>query len=308
MSRNATGMFRVTREQAEGQKIREPSAAWIERRPPPRRGWREDDSAGGYAYSPPPRRAERSRSTVNDPSAAPVPSFVDEWLRALGVAATEAQRAALAGYLGRLLEANRAMNLTAVREPESAWRAHVIDSLTLAPGLGDLPAGARLADVGSGGGAPGIPLAIVRPDIAVTLFEATGKKACFLDSCARALGLGNVRVVAERSETAGRDPAHREAFDVVACRALGRMPVLLELTLPLARVGGAVWAMKGPEVERELEAAADAIDALGGGEVEVFDAYPEGFDIHTTIVVVAKAGRTPRGYPRRPGEPKRAPL
>src|SRR2546429_3540958 len=135
----------------------------------------------------------------------------------------------------------------------------VEDSLALLEHLGDAR---RLVDVGSGGGLPGLPLKIARPELAVTLLEADQAKAAFLvQACAR-LDLSDVEVVARRAEDVGRDPRYREAFDVAVARALAPMPALVELCLPLVRVGGALLAQK---TEREdVALAGHAIDVLGG--------------------------------------------
>jgi len=164
-----------------------------------------------------------------------------------------------------------------------------------------------VVDVGSGGGLPGLPLAIVKPELKVTLLEATGKKARFLERAAEALGLDNVAVVNDRAETAGPQKAYRERFDAAVGRAIGPINVMLELTLPLVRVGGRVLAMKGKAVEGELRDAGDALMLLGGGEVEAYDALP-GLEEEAVIVEIAKAQATPRQYPRRPGTPKHEPL
>jgi len=216
--------------------------------------------------------------------------------------------AQLSAYLDLLLEANKKFNLTAVRDRDQAWQKLIVDSLTLLPGLEDLPDGAKLIDVGSGGGVPGIPVAVALPNLRVTLLEVTGKKARFLEDCVSKLELASVRVVQERAETLGQYPAHRQAYDVAVCRAVGPMSRILEYMLPLVRVGGRVLAMKGPKLEQELDQAGDALAILGGGEVQVFDAYPDGFDQETVIVQVIKDRPTPGEYPRPPGVPKLSPL
>src|SRR5690606_36324378 len=123
----------------------------------------------------------------------------------------------LGRYLALLLAVNQQFNLTAITDPAEAWKRHILDSLTLlgplsalAEAQGDAPL--RVADVGSGGGLPGLVLAIVMPEARFTLLEATGKKAEFLRFAAAALGLTNVEVVAERAEKAGRSPLHREGY------------------------------------------------------------------------------------------------
>ena len=151
----------------------------------------------------------------------------------------------LGTFLDLLTEANKRMNLTRIVERDDAWSRHVLDSLTLLPFIE--AAGARhLLDLGSGGGFPGVPIAVCRPDLPVTLLEATGKKARFLAEAATALGLENVTVLSERAETLGSpDGGGRGAWDVVTARAVGGLPVLLELALPLVSEGGALLAIKG---------------------------------------------------------------
>ncbi|HEX6239637.1 MAG TPA: 16S rRNA (guanine(527)-N(7))-methyltransferase RsmG [Polyangiales bacterium] len=218
-----------------------------------------------------------------------------------GVALDGPMGASLARYLERLLETNRAFNLTAVTDPAAAWEKHIVDSLSLAPALRADAELERVVDVGSGGGLPGIPLAIVLPERTFTLLEATGKKARFLTEVSRELGLTNVRVVEERAESYGRG-AGRAQFDAVTSRAVSRLPVLLELTLPLLRPRGLCLALKGEQAELEVQEAARALRLLGGA-VRDLERTPTG-----TIIRVDKCAPTPDKYPRRPGEPKKAPL
>lgn len=210
-------------------------------------------------------------------------------------------REQLGEYLSRLLETNRAFNLTAVTDPELAWRRHILDSLSLVPSFAARRELIEVIDVGSGGGLPALPLAIALPERRFTLLEATGKKARFLDETQRALGLGNVRVVSERAEVFGQGEG-RARFDVVTSRAVSRLAVLLELTLPFLRVGGLGLALKGEQAEAEIAEAARALSVLGG-TVSSVERTSTG-----TIVRFDKHAPTPAKYPRRPGEPKRAPL
>jgi 16S rRNA (guanine527-N7)-methyltransferase len=176
------------------------------------------------------------------------------------------------------------------------------DSLVLLDHLGDAR---RLVDVGSGGGLPGLPLKIARPDLAVTLVEADQAKAAFLVlACAR-LGLQDVEVLARRAEEVGRDPRYRETFDVAVARALAPMPALVELCLPLVRVGGTLLAQKTEK--EDVSRARHAIELLGGSLQEVA-AAPSTARQSGTVVVVRKITPTPAVYPRRPGVPVRRPL
>ena len=238
----------------------------------------------------------------------PIPDFVREDLRRLDLPLDDATLNRLDAFLTLLLEANERMNLTAVRDVDMAWSRMIVDSLTALPGLDELSDESCVIDVGTGGGLPGIPLAIARPDVRFTLLESTGKKCAFLEGVAEALGLANVSVLKARAEDAGRDASHRQHYDVAICRAVGPMPVVLELCLPLVKVGGRLLAMKGPKAEQELDASGDALAKLGAGDVAVIDAYPEGFENDLVIVSVFKDSPTPKAYPRIAGLPKKQPL
>lgn len=192
----------------------------------------------------------------------------------------------------------------------SAWpglmakpdRALIDDSLVLLEHLG---AARTLVDVGSGAGLPGIPLKIARPELQVTLIEADQAKAAFLVHACAMLRLDGVEVVAQRVERAGHDPALREKFDVAVARALAPLPVLVELCLPLVRVGGRLLAQKTRD--DDPTAAIHAIERLGGTLSEVV-AAPSAARAAGTVVVIAKLQPSPAQYPRRPGLPARKPL
>ncbi|MHC4995984.1 MAG: 16S rRNA (guanine(527)-N(7))-methyltransferase RsmG [Planctomycetota bacterium] len=210
----------------------------------------------------------------------------------------------LGRYLYVLLETNQKFNLTAIKEEEAAWMRHVLDSLSLIPFM---EGSKRVVDVGSGGGLPGIPLAITQPNVDFTLVDATGKKTRFLELVAQDLGLENVTVIQGRAEDVGRDEAHRERYDTSIARAIGPLNVLLEYTLPLIEVGGRLLAMKGARAEDELKECGDGLMMLGGGEVEVYEAMP-GLDDEAVVVVVEKSYATPEEFPRRAGMAKQQPL
>src|SRR5206468_3942937 len=176
------------------------------------------------------------------------------------------------------------------------------DSLVLAARVADAR---RLVDVGSGGGLPGLPLKIVRPDLEVTLIEADRDKAAFLVQAAARLDLRGVEVLAVRAEDAGRDPRYREAFDVAVARALAPLPTLVELCLPLVRVGGRLLAQK---TEKEEAARAERAIELLGGLLEPALPAPSAARESGIVVTVRKVRPTPAAYPRRPGVPARKPL
>lgn len=221
-----------------------------------------------------------------------------------GVDLSDEQTALLEKYLDLLLEANRSMNLTAITDRAQAQLLHVGDALTLLPFLpkGDV----KIADIGSGGGTPAIPLAIVRGDATITCIEATGKKAAFLERTAAELKLDNLRVMAARAEEVGRGKL-RETFDAAIARAVGTMVWVAEFSLPLVRMKGKILAMKGKKVHDELVSAKKAIFLLGGGEATVHLAELPGFEGHV-IVEIAKIRPTPEQFPRLPSRAKGRPL
>jgi 16S rRNA (guanine527-N7)-methyltransferase len=207
---------------------------------------------------------------------------------------SERQHGLLARYLDLLLAANQRMNLTRIIDRATAEVQHVGDALTLLPFLPKDEF--RLVDVGSGGGVPGIPLAIARPDALVMLVESTKKKAAFLKDAAAQLGLENVSVSEWRAEQVGRSNS-RETFDVATARAVATLDWLAEWCLPLVKRGGKLLAMKGERATEELPAARKAIKFLGGGEPVVHPIQLPGTD-HRVVVEVLKIRRTDDRFPR----------
>ncbi len=240
---------------------------------------------------------------LKDIAALEPPAFFVEAARAIGVEFEPQDLDRLGRFLAMLLETNTRFNLTAIRTPDEAWERHVLDAMGLVQFLAELGSGSSVADVGSGGGVPGMPLAIVLPDPRFTLIEATGKKARFLEAAANALALANVRVVNERAEVLGQDrEGHRACYDVALARAVGHLAVVAELCAPLVKVGGLLLLTKGQKAEEELAEAKQALHMLHltpAGVVET----PTG-----RVVALEKRRETPRTYPRRAGEPARSPL
>jgi 16S rRNA (guanine527-N7)-methyltransferase len=210
-------------------------------------------------------------------------------------------------YVGLLLDANRRINLTRVVAPTAVARLHLLDALSALPVLDGLPRSARCLDLGSGGGVPGLVLALARPEQHWLLVDSVRRKADALRGFVAALGIDNVEVAADRAEVLGRDPYHREAHDIVAARACAPLPVLAEYALPLLAVGGTLVAWKGPIAGAELRAGRAAASLCGGGEPSVVPAGFAQLGEHR-FVVVTKETPTPDRYPRRPGAPARRPL
>ena len=228
--------------------------------------------------------------------------------RAMGITLPEDAAERFQAYHAMLVEANRTVNLTRVPdEPAEAVDRNYLDSLAplAVPGLLD---GAKtLCDVGAGAGFPGIPLAIARPDLSVTLMDSLGKRVAFLNSVIQALGL-NAQAVHLRAEEAARLPQYRDAFDRVTARAVASLPVLCELALPLTRPGGLFIAYKGPSLDEELNASSAVMKRLNAGGAGCFPAPIPGRDWDHRLCAVKKMGATPKSFPRRPGEAARNPI
>jgi 16S rRNA (guanine527-N7)-methyltransferase len=189
-------------------------------------------------------------------------------------------------------------NLTGLRGWSEFRRKHLVDSLASLRALRAAP-GESVVDVGSGAGFPGLVVAIACPENRVTLVEANGKKARFLESAVAGLRLANVAVVQARAEVLARDPRWRERADAVIARAVAPLDVLAEWTLPLCRIGGRLVALKGPRAEKEWEGAASLVERLGGGRVE-WDRFilPGGME-QRVLLRIEKRGGTPQGFPRQ---------
>jgi 16S rRNA (guanine527-N7)-methyltransferase len=212
------------------------------------------------------------------------------------LAVDDAARGRLAHFIRRLLERNDAINLTGARDV-AAVLAHVRDSLSIADRIGE-----PHVDVGSGGGFPAVPLAIVTGR-RMSLIESATKKAAFLREIVAELGLA-VEVHAVRAEEAGRDQALRGKFASATARAVATVPAVLELTLPLLCVGGVAVLQRGRFDPVERRATSDALLVLGG---ELLEEVP-GTGEDRRVLIVRKVAPTQARFPRRPGIPAKRPL
>ena len=249
-----------------------------------------------------------------DPSLCPplMPATVarfDAGCAALGLGdLPSGSRDAILGHLRLLLAWTRAVNLTAIRDPDAAVTGHLLDSLAALPLLRE--AGVRrFLDLGSGGGYPGLPLALALPAEAALLVDSIAKKAAFLRVAVAAASVTDrVTVAAIRAEALAADGRQRERWPAVTVRAVAPLPELVELAFPLLASGGLLLAWKRAGLDDERRRALAAVEALGGGSVEVVPppAVLAGLEDHV-LVAVRKAGRTGREWPRPPAERKRHP-
>ena len=204
----------------------------------------------------------------------------------------------------RLVEqGSKIMNLTAIRDEEAAAVLHYLDSLLVLPYL----EGTSSLDIGSGAGFPGMPLALLRPQIKFTLLDSTGKKCRFISDCVQSLKVANVTVYQARAEEAARQKQLRACFDTVTARAVSSLPTLLEYALPFLKIGCLFIAMKGPSLQEELVQSKAALCELKAEIEQVVQLeLPSGE--RRCLVLIRKKGQTPYKYPRDVGNPQKMPL
>lgn len=217
----------------------------------------------------------------------------------------EAKTALLSRLGEMLLSQGSVRGVTALKTPEAIKTELLLDSLAGFPSLPKTPK-AEVIDIGTGGGVPGLVLAIVRPDLDFTLTDSVGKKTTWVQECVDSLGLNNVRVVTSRLELLGRNPDFRESFDAVTAKGLASLSVLLEFALPLLRVGGKLIAYKGPALDQELNDARPAMRLLHGKLIRkrAYDLEGKAY----RIAEIEKLKLTGARYPRRDGVPQKTPL
>lgn len=215
-------------------------------------------------------------------------------------------RRLLGQYVDLLLAENQRLNLTAIREPEAAWRLHVLDSLAALPAVTEVGGAPRILDLGTGGGAPGIPLACVLPPARVLLVDSVGKK---IEACRRivaALGLNNVTAVTARAEELAHAAEYRESFDVVTARAVAALPLLLEWAVGFLRVGGHCLCFKSTAaLQSEEPRARQAARVLKLTAAEPLFYELPGEAGRRVILRYIKVDSTGSQYPRRGGAAKR---
>ena len=224
-----------------------------------------------------------------------------EGLTGLGLSLSEERQQKLCAFARAMVRKNEVMNLTAITEDTQVAKLHLLDSLTVLC-CADLK-GKTLIDVGCGAGFPGVPLAIACPEAKVTLLDSLGKRVKWLEETLPQLGIEAECVTARAEEAVAQ---RRETYDFATSRAVARLNILLELTAPYVKVGGAVLAMKGAAAKEELNECAGAIKKLGLQLEEVRE-FPVDGASHA-VIVLRKIAPTPKQYPRRYAKIKQSPL
>lgn len=222
---------------------------------------------------------------------------LESGVRELGFEISPSQSASLLSYLEQLDVTNRSFNLTRIPR-EDYVKLHLLDSLTA---LTCLPTGEKLSiiDIGTGAGFPGVPLAALLPGASVTLLDSTAKKVRFAADTAAACGISNCLGLHARAEAIAHEPKHRQRYDVVTSRAVAAFSTLIELMLPLVKVGGRVIALKGARADEELTGSESLVRELGGAPAETITVALPGTNIQRQLIVVEKIRATPGKYPRR---------
>ena len=232
-------------------------------------------------------------------------NILTDTLSAFDIVLIENQLAQLNQYYELLIEWNEKMNLTALTAPEDVALKHFADSLLLLRYC-DIEKKARVIDVGTGAGFPGMVLKIARPDIQLTLLDSLQKRLGFLDEVCNELGFDDVELIHSRAEDGSRTEL-RDSFDIAVSRAVASLNTLCEYDMPYVKDGGRFIAMKGKEAQEEMAAAENAIHTLGGELLQKHD-FILGEAGERSIIEIKKIAATPDAYPRRSKHIKNKPL
>ena len=225
----------------------------------------------------------------------------------VGFDLTENQYNQFITYMKLLQEWNEKINLTAITEDEEVIKKHFIDCIKAFKSKAVRNA-KTVIDVGTGAGFPGLPIAIMNPDISVTILDSLNKRINFLNTVVAQLELKNVTTIHSRAEDGARKPELRESFDVATSRAVANMAVLSEFCLPYVRVNGYIVSLKGPAIEEELKEGQKAINTLGGSLENIIEVNIEESDLKHNIVEIKKVNKCPKTYPRKAGTVNKKPI
>ncbi|MBQ9014880.1 MAG: 16S rRNA (guanine(527)-N(7))-methyltransferase RsmG [Firmicutes bacterium] len=227
-------------------------------------------------------------------------------MQRLDIPEEEKKAKTLEGYMTAVIDRNRAVNLTAITDPEEFVEKHYIDSLSVAS-LEEFGGAKTVIDLGTGAGFPGVPLAVAFPEKEFLLADSLNKRIEVVQEFCRDLEIRNVRAIHGRAEDLGRREDLREHFDICISRAVADLSVLAEYCLPFVKVGGWFISYKGPSCEEEVREAEHAIGQLGGVVEKIVKPDQNAGSGHK-LVLIRKKESTPPAYPRRPGKPAKSPL
>lgn len=224
-----------------------------------------------------------------------------------GIDLTENQYNQFIEYMKLLQEWNEKINLTAITEDEEVIKKHFIDCIK-AFKSDAVKSAKTVIDVGTGAGFPGLPIAIMNPNINVTLLDSLNKRINFLNTVVAKLQLKNVVTIHSRAEDGARKVELRENFDVATSRAVANMAVLSEFCLPYVKLNGYFVALKGPAIDEEIREGKKAIETLGGELESIIEVNIEKSDLKHNIVEIKKIRKCPKIYPRKAGSINKKPI
>lgn len=225
----------------------------------------------------------------------------------VGIDLTENQYNQFIEYMKLLQEWNEKINLTAITEDEEVIKKHFIDCIK-AFKSDAVKSAKTVIDVGTGAGFPGLPIAIMNPNINVTLLDSLNKRINFLNTVVAKLQLKNVVTIHSRAEDGARKVELRENFDVATSRAVANMAVLSEFCLPYVKLNGYFVALKGPAIDEEIREGKKAIETLGGELESIIEVNIEKSDLKHNIVEIKKIRKCPKTYPRKAGSINKKPI
>ena len=223
----------------------------------------------------------------------------------LSISLNKKQKEQFYRYMILLKQWNEKINLTAIIDEEGIITKHFIDSLTI---LNKIPNNAKVIDVGTGAGFPGIPLAIANKNLKITLIDSLQKRVTFLQEIIKELELDNVEAIHGRAEELAKQKEKREKYDIATSRAVAKLNSLVEYLLPFVRINGKVLAMKGSNIEEEYNESKKAIEILGGKVEKICKFSLPKTDIIRNIVIIKKEKETPKKFPRKAGTPTKMPI
>lgn len=232
-------------------------------------------------------------------------SCFEKYLDEIQIKLNEKQIIKFYNYMNFLIEWNEKINLTAITDPEEIILKHFVDSLTISKYI---EKNAKLIDVGTGAGFPGIPLKIYREDIEITLLDSLNKRINFLNDVIEKLELSKISTIHGRAEEVAHKKEYREKFDVATSRAVANMSTLSEYLIPFVKVKGIVIAMKGNDVKQEIDESKKAINLLGAEIIKIEEFNLPNTEMKRSVVLLKKQQKTLAKYPRKPGMPAKEPL
>ena len=230
-------------------------------------------------------------------------NLIKTYFEAYNLPLTEKQAEQFDRYYKFLIEENEKFNLTAITEKNEVALKHFVDSVLP---FAQLPKGAKVIDVGTGGGFPGVPLKIMREDIEITLLDSLQKRVKFLEEVKNLLGLDKTTCVHARAEDYAKE--NREKFDVALSRAVASLPTLAEYLLPFVKVGGQAIMYKGLSADEEIAIGTKAVKTFGGRIEKTLDFTLKEVESTRKIVIITKTNKTPPKYPRGKNQPKTSPI